>query len=461
MHKYLLLIILLLSVFGFLFVSVETRIMKKSKPNGDVAASSGTEKQSDSRPTSARSTTEAKAFSKILSRSQDNLASTLRKKAAAAALAGSKDRVNSPKAVKFPPQTSTPLRNAVSSQSIDKCATPIKRAQSAQNISKGPNGSTKDKAAQVKKSASTHNISNKGSGPLKQRKREDIMVYSAELLANFEKDKKDMEVRNSELIQIAESRRTEVEKYKFEVKHLKEQIPSEDVMEELEFLRNENKILKEKLQEVGISVEHSTDSEKLSALHRRTHDVMESSSSMDPVDSAENILSAGDFAYIENSNWDKVSQKSGESEVSVANLQDRISQMEESHYSTNEELQATLQELADLQQSVNELSLDNERFADEKEVLLESLCAQTVKLENCRLQIEHLKALLVTEDSGSDSSTAQRNHTEQQLCDLLKAAQEEREEFLHKQVNVNYGSHYSYKYIEVKLLFEVQLSKVT
>nr|CAD7605231.1 unnamed protein product [Timema genevievae] len=40
---------------------------------------------------------------------------------------------------------------------------------------------------------------------------------------------------------------------------------------------------------------------------------------------------------------------SSQSEVSVACLQDRILQMEETHYSTNEELQATLQELADLQ----------------------------------------------------------------------------------------------------------------
>jgi hypothetical protein len=44
--------------------------------------------------------------------------------------------------------------------------------------------------------------------------------------------------------------------------------------------------------------------------------------------------------------WDK---RSSSSEVSVACLQDRILQMEETHYSTNEELQATIQELSDLQ----------------------------------------------------------------------------------------------------------------
>lgn len=46
--------------------------------------------------------------------------------------------------------------------------------------------------------------------------------------------------------------------------------------------------------------------------------------------------------------WDKHSSSSM-SEVSVACLQDRILQMEETHYSTNEELQATIQELSDLQ----------------------------------------------------------------------------------------------------------------
>lgn len=63
--------------------------------------------------------------------------------------------------------------------------------------------------------------------------------------------------------------------------------------------------------------------------------------------------------------WDK---HSSSSEVSVACLQDKIIQMEETHYSTNEELQATLQELADLQNQVLELQHDNERLSDEKDV---------------------------------------------------------------------------------------------
>lgn len=54
--------------------------------------------------------------------------------------------------------------------------------------------------------------------------------------------------------------------------------------------------------------------------------------------------------------------------------------MEETHYSTNEELQATLQELADLQSQLTELQSDNDRLIDEKEVLFQSLCRQTEKL---------------------------------------------------------------------------------
>lgn len=125
--------------------------------------------------------------------------------------------------------------------------------------------------------------------------------------------------------------------------------------------------------------------------------------------------------------WDSRSKSSDAlSDISVANLTERIQQMEETHYSTNEELQATLQELGDLQDSVNELTEENERLADERSVLLESLCTQTEKLEHCRTQIEQLKCLLISGDLPNKSDR------DQHLLELLKAAQEEREEFLRK-----------------------------
>ncbi|KAJ9594516.1 hypothetical protein L9F63_014053, partial [Diploptera punctata] len=125
--------------------------------------------------------------------------------------------------------------------------------------------------------------------------------------------------------------------------------------------------------------------------------------------------------------WDKQSSSSL-SEVSVACLQDRIMQMEETHYSTNEELQATLQELADLQVQLTELQADNERLAEEKSVLLESLCRQTEKLEDSRSKVDTLQELLLHRDQGESCT-----EREQKLVELLKGAQEEREALLLKQ----------------------------
>ena len=45
--------------------------------------------------------------------------------------------------------------------------------------------------------------------------------------------------------------------------------------------------------------------------------------------------------------------------MSVACLQDKLVQMEENNYSTHEELQATLQELTDLQHQLEELTSEN------------------------------------------------------------------------------------------------------
>ncbi|XP_021921793.1 cytospin-A-like isoform X2 [Zootermopsis nevadensis] len=129
--------------------------------------------------------------------------------------------------------------------------------------------------------------------------------------------------------------------------------------------------------------------------------------------------------------WDKQSSSSL-SEVSVACLQDRIMQMEETHYSTNEELQATLQELADLQVQLTELQADNERLTEEKSVLLESLCRQTEKLEDSRTKVDTLQELLLHHDQAECCT-----EREQKLVELLKSAQEEREVLLLKQEEMN------------------------
>lgn len=97
--------------------------------------------------------------------------------------------------------------------------------------------------------------------------------------------------------------------------------------------------------------------------------------------------------------------------------------MEETHYSTNEELQATLQELADLQNQVLELQNDNERLSDEKDVIFQSLCRQTEKLEDTRSQVETLQKLL-------HSPEQQDSTREQNLVELHKNNEEERESLM-------------------------------
>lgn len=108
--------------------------------------------------------------------------------------------------------------------------------------------------------------------------------------------------------------------------------------------------------------------------------------------------------------------------------------MEETHYSTNEELQATLQELADLQNQVLELQTDNERLSDEKDVIFQSLCRQTEKLEDSRGQVETLQKLLLRDPDQQENVSTERG---QNLVDMLKSAQDEREGLLMKLEELN------------------------
>lgn len=82
-------------------------------------------------------------------------------------------------------------------------------------------------------------------------------------------------------------------------------------------------------------------------------------------------------------------------------------------------MQATLQELTDLQDQLSVLQLENERMTEDKAVLLESLCSQTEKLEECRTQITQLKQLLFQQhhEDGQPLSASER---ESNLVDLLK-----------------------------------------
>ncbi|XP_069700967.1 cytospin-A-like isoform X2 [Periplaneta americana] len=222
-----------------------------------------------------------------------------------------------------------------------------------------------------------------------------------------------------------EAKVTELTTYQSEVMALRSEVQKlQDQRAELEQLSAENSSLRARLHDVAHSPLSDSEKEQLIlATTGRQH-------SSAPASMMATELQ-GDAALADTScstpDWDKQSSSSL-SEVSVACLQDRIMQMEETHYSTNEELQATLQELADLQVQLTELQADNERLTEEKSVLLESLCRQTEKLEDSRSKVDTLQELLLHRDQA-DCCTER----EQKLVELLKSAQEEREALLLKQ----------------------------
>ncbi|XP_023834294.1 cytospin-A isoform X2 [Salvelinus sp. IW2-2015] len=122
------------------------------------------------------------------------------------------------------------------------------------------------------------------------------------------------------------------------------------------------------------------------------------------------------------------------SEVSVACLTERIHQMEENQHSTAEELQATLQELADLQQITQELNGENERLGEEKVILMDSLCQQSDKLEHYGRQIEYFRSLLDDHHLSyvleEDIKSGRYMELEQRYVDLADNARFEREQLL-------------------------------
>lgn len=89
-----------------------------------------------------------------------------------------------------------------------------------------------------------------------------------------------------------------------------------------------------------------------------------------------------------------------------------------------------------MQRQLTELQQDNERLLDEKNLMFDSLCRQTERLNDARAEVESLKQLLYRDkdETGQLESIVDR---EQKLVDLLKSAQEERETLLVKQEQLN------------------------
>ena len=165
-----------------------------------------------------------------------------------------KDPFVKPKGFKLAGTSTPKIRKASSSQHIDSAGT-----------SQGGQTPTKVSKSSMKKAQSTQNVSKDSAVKKRTSATSDVMAYNAELLANFEREKRNQEAKISELIQVAESRKVEIEKYKYEIKKLKDQIPSHDISEENKILRVENTTLREQLAKLGFPVDQQiTDAEKLS-----------------------------------------------------------------------------------------------------------------------------------------------------------------------------------------------------
>ncbi|XP_062816793.1 cytospin-B isoform X2 [Anolis carolinensis] len=116
------------------------------------------------------------------------------------------------------------------------------------------------------------------------------------------------------------------------------------------------------------------------------------------------------------------------SDLSVASLTERIQRMEENHHCTAEELQATLQELSDQQQVVQELTAENEKLAEEKALLESSFRQHRERAEQLSQENEKLAALL-QERPKSDKA----HELEQRCAELEQKARFEREKMLNIQ----------------------------
>ncbi|EPQ10164.1 Cytospin-B [Myotis brandtii] len=120
------------------------------------------------------------------------------------------------------------------------------------------------------------------------------------------------------------------------------------------------------------------------------------------------------------------------SELSLASLTEKIQKMEENHHSTAEELQATLQELSDQQQMVQELTAENEKLVDEKTILETSFHQHRERAEQLSHENEKLINLLQERVKKEEPSTQEGKvlELEQKCTEILEQGRCEREKLL-------------------------------
>uniref|UniRef100_G3UGJ4 Sperm antigen with calponin homology and coiled-coil domains 1 n=1 Tax=Loxodonta africana TaxID=9785 RepID=G3UGJ4_LOXAF len=126
------------------------------------------------------------------------------------------------------------------------------------------------------------------------------------------------------------------------------------------------------------------------------------------------------------------SSPNNSSELSLASLTEKIQKMEENHHSTAEELQATLQELSDQQQMVQELTAENEKLADEKTILETSFHQHRERAEQLSQENEKLINLLQERVKNEEPNVQEGKilELEQKCSDILDQGRFEREKLL-------------------------------
>ncbi|XP_052393521.1 cytospin-A isoform X1 [Carassius gibelio] len=265
---------------------------------------------------------------------------------------------------------------------------------------------------------------------------------------------------------------------------------NQGILDELNMLKSENRMLKDRLNALGFSLEHRLDSpvkglcclslspEPVAAGYSGGHcehrgggmcpssaegsaqgsiedllsetrrlgppDALDSecSEAYQPITSSDDALDVpsgcGSSSESEGGPPSREHSRRGSSgntsEVSMACLTERIHQMEENQHSTAEELQATLQELADLQQIIQELTTENERLGEERAILVDSLCQQGERLELYGRQLDYFRGLLdehrVAYAKDEDAKSVRYVELERRYAELNDGSHFEREQLL-------------------------------
>lgn len=217
---------------------------------------------------------------------------------------------------------------------------------------------------------------------------------------------------------------------------------------ELAALREENQLLKEKLmclENSLIPTVNPTSPTKVMVNGLPSDSSVSSMSTTSPVKTSPSSDMAKDSPSPDSSEFEKIPSRSEslssgvsteavtassvpstvQQDVSLQSLTEQIHKMEESHHSTAEELQATLQELSDQQQMVQELTAENERLTEEKRLLQTSLQQQRERVE---VLVQKNEALAQREEEGGQGTRLAE--LEQRYTELVESSRLEREKLV-------------------------------